>query len=509
MHDSVVPFIPSAIEDLTARAVIGSQKRALIPRTKPADGEQYRFVVEMDSCSGCKSCVTACHSLNGLDRTESFRRVGQVQATAGEAFFQTLTSACHHCVDPLCLKGCPVIAYSKDPVTGIVKHLDDQCIGCQYCLFTCPYEVPSYNGRLGIVRKCDMCSHRLEAGEAPACVQACPTEAIRIETVAVANLVSASNSQIPDAPSPTHSRPTTEYRSARGFPIHLEASGKYQSEVQHPHMSLAIMLILSQMVIGSLTALIVIQHLFGLDPRSNPLATVYISLFALHGIGLTVAGLHPGRPLLGFRAILGWRTSWMSREIIAFGIFSGFFAVHLTLLLLGWAVPVLLEGALLATGFLSVFSSIQIYASTPRLYWSWIRTGPRFGGTFLLAGLSTAILFMLLTDLGHPKALLQLWVLVLVLKIGIETSFLRHAYKIGTHESLRRAAAVQWERLRVPLVLRLGLAGLACFCTLVVLHWGAAAIGLSLVATVGLFISELIERRIFFQSAAPLAGAWS
>ena len=41
-----------------------------------------------------------------------------------------------------CLNGCPVLAYEKDPVTGIVRHLDDQCIGCQYCMLKCPYDVP-------------------------------------------------------------------------------------------------------------------------------------------------------------------------------------------------------------------------------------------------------------------------------------------------------------------------------------------------------------------------------
>lgn len=82
-------------------------------------------------------------------------------------------------------------------MTGIVRHLDDQCIGCSYCILKCPYDVPKFNARLGIVRKCDMCHQRLAVGEAPACVQACPTQAIRIVTV------SASSPAPTPAPSPS------------------------------------------------------------------------------------------------------------------------------------------------------------------------------------------------------------------------------------------------------------------------------------------------------------------
>ena len=55
----------------------------------------------------------------------------------------------------------------------------------------CPYEVPQYSSTLGIVRKCDMCSQRLGVGEAPACVQACPNQAIRIAIVDVAAVVAS------------------------------------------------------------------------------------------------------------------------------------------------------------------------------------------------------------------------------------------------------------------------------------------------------------------------------
>src|SRR5678816_4725159 len=158
--------------------------RELIPLSKPQPGEQYAFAVDLDACTGCKACVNACHSLNGLDEDELWRNVGViVGGTVEKPYQQTVTTACHHCAEPGCLLGCPVMAYEKDAATGIVRHLDDQCIGCQYCLLMCPYDVPKYSQRLGIVRKCDMCIDRLAVGEAPACVQACPHGAIRIQLV--------------------------------------------------------------------------------------------------------------------------------------------------------------------------------------------------------------------------------------------------------------------------------------------------------------------------------------
>ena len=120
-------------------------------------------------CGGTSACSTA--------------------APTASPFLQHVTTACHHCLDPACLTGCPVKAYDKDPETGIVRHFDDQCIGCQYCVFMCPYDVPQYSRTKGIVRKCDMCHDRLAVGEAPACVQSCPNQAIRIRTVSVESVV--------------------------------------------------------------------------------------------------------------------------------------------------------------------------------------------------------------------------------------------------------------------------------------------------------------------------------
>src|ERR1700722_20730827 len=78
----------------------------LIPLSSPAPGEQYAFAVDLDACTGCKACVTACHNLNGLDDDETWRDVGVLfGGTVLEPVQQTITTACHHCVDPAFFKG--------------------------------------------------------------------------------------------------------------------------------------------------------------------------------------------------------------------------------------------------------------------------------------------------------------------------------------------------------------------------------------------------------------------
>ena len=86
--------------------------RDLIPLTVPQPGQQYAFDVDLDACTGCKACVAACHSLNGLDDGESWRSVTMLSGgTTIAPFQQTVTSACHHCVDPACLNGCPQVRH--------------------------------------------------------------------------------------------------------------------------------------------------------------------------------------------------------------------------------------------------------------------------------------------------------------------------------------------------------------------------------------------------------------
>src|SRR3954468_18289970 len=163
-------------------------------------GEQYRFHFDMRKCIACKCCVVACNEQNGNPASINWRRVTEIEGgyfpNATRAF---LSMGCNHCLEPTCLAGCPVDAYSKDLATGIVTHSADACIGCQYCTWNCSYGVPQYNPERGVVGKCDMCHGRLSLGQAPACVSACPEGALQIEIVNVSEWREAAAREAPGA----------------------------------------------------------------------------------------------------------------------------------------------------------------------------------------------------------------------------------------------------------------------------------------------------------------------
>lgn len=395
-----------------ADEVRSSRYRDLLPATAPSAGQQYAFEVDLDKCSGCKACVTACHSLNGLDDDETWRSVGSLWSSDGhKPLQQTVTTACHHCVDPGCLNGCPVLAYDKDPVTGIVRHLDDQCIGCGYCILKCPYEVPKYSATRGIVRKCDLCQGRLAVGEAPACVQACPNEAIRITTVmaddirvaygrgaadswsggvmqprSTAPSLHLPNPFLPDSPSPTLTLPTTRYVTQKPI-ADLRSPTREALKPEPAHWPLIWMLLLTQTGVGMFLFTALAAPVLAAEVRTALEGTGWLALHA--GLGASV--FHLGRPGRAWRSFLGWCTSWMSREIIAFGVLS---ALATMTVALGFTTLAVWQAVSLAAtvfvGLLSVACSAMIYVDTHRPFWRAGDTFTRFFSTTLLQGAATA-----------------------------------------------------------------------------------------------------------------------
>lgn len=439
--------------------------------------------------------MTACHNLNGLEDGETWRRTGTLLGGEALAHKQTVTSACHHCVEPGCMTGCPVRAYEKDPVTGIVRHLDDQCIGCRYCLFTCPFDVPQFSSRLGIVRKCDMCSDRLSVGEAPACVQACPTEAIAIRTTAVADAARAADAGpfLPGAPDPAITVPTTHYKSSRPLPRNTLPADFHQIRREDAHPPLAVMLVLTQVAVGLFGAGQLLPGALG----DSSAAALAIAVFAL---GASV--LHLGRPQYAFRAILGLKTSWLSREIVLFGGFVGLALGHAVAH--RWLPGDLARIAGLAAtgvGIAAVFGSAMVYAATKRPCWRLPLTGPLFFATTVAGGTSAAAaIAFALGSTASSQALAGLAAGAVALKLASEAILLA---KAGDRRvsPLRQRAQLLLGPARALTFARFvfGLAGAAAMALAAWSVPTAASLGAGAIAVV---VGELLERHSYFIAAA-------
>ncbi|MEM9079271.1 MAG: DmsC/YnfH family molybdoenzyme membrane anchor subunit [Verrucomicrobiota bacterium] len=454
--------------------------RNLIPLSKPGPGEQYAFEVALDKCTSCKACVAACHSQNGLDEDESWRDVGLLLGGKDQpGWQQTITTACHHCADPECLNGCPVQAYEKSSETGIVRHLDDQCIGCSYCIFKCPFDVPKYSKKRGIVRKCDMCHDRLAEGEAPACVQACPTEAIKIVKVNVeekTKLGQRNLGWLNGAPLASITKPTTRY-TGREVPLTAHAADHDDLTPEHAHFPLVIMLTLTQAAVG----------LFLGAQNTLFLSATALALFS---IGLIAATLHLGQPLKAWRFFLGLRTSWLSRELLAFTILGAFLTAplinHLPFELppiLAFAPDIINSSTFYITSatiaLVAVFTSAKIYQTTNRILWRSNITFPRFFGTvalFTLLAFSSSNLFAASTFCFATIASLALDLFQL-------------------HDStLKREKAIITKSLNPIAFLRI-LTGCAAALTI---FWNP------LISLPLLLISVLAERTLYFKAVRPL-----
>ncbi len=499
----------------------------LIPKSTPGPGQQYAFTVDLDRCTGCKACVTACHNENGLEEDETWRSVGLLRGVSQEGIaLQHVTSACHHCLEPGCLKGCPVNAYEKDAATGIVKHLEDQCIGCQYCIFTCPYDVPKYNKKKGIVHKCDMCISRLEVGQPPACVRACPSGAIRISLVETASVKKNPQDfvRIPEAPDSRYTLPTTRYVSAKELPADMISMDFLGLKAQHSHWPLILMLIFTQLSAGAFIAVLWLQNTAA-DYFSGTLATYQV--FVALGTGVLAMGasvFHLGRPLYAFRAVLGLKRSWLSREIVAFGafaVFSAIYAFH--------GIPdfgsngssLLLAFTAAATGILGVFCSVMVYKDTHRPFWSGPLTAIKFFLTAAILGIATILVttMVLLTFSSqgsvyffhkeYGKNLCAALVMMTIVKLVFETIIFFHL-RDRELTSLKKTALLMTGVLKNAAAQRLmyGALGGIIFPILFLALTGPMSAGVGLLLAVGIFLfsflGELAERYLFFRAVVPL-----
>jgi molybdopterin-containing oxidoreductase family iron-sulfur binding subunit len=203
---------------------------------------RYGMVVDLDRCNGCGACLVACAVENNVppateratERTGiSWVNVHRLEGTQGRAAF--LPMMCQQCdARTPCASVCPQNAVELDASSGIVGQVPVRCLGCRYCMVACPYHAryfnwwdPEWPGSMaetlnpavstrtrGVVEKCNFCVQRLQEARTrhaatggdpdvapeytPACVEACPAQALVFGNLADPESEAARLSRAPD-----------------------------------------------------------------------------------------------------------------------------------------------------------------------------------------------------------------------------------------------------------------------------------------------------------------------
>ncbi len=201
--------------------------------TNAHEGPRWGMAIDLDKCTGCSACITACQAENnipwvGEDQVQMgrdlhwirleryYEHIDATQASHVDVRF--LPMMCQHCGNAPCEPVCPVFATYHTP-EGVNAQIYNRCVGTRYCANNCPYKVRVYNWYRytdenvpepmtwqwnpdvtvrtnGIMEKCSLCMQRIRDAEnraavegrqdrvprdgeiVTACQQSCPAEAI-------------------------------------------------------------------------------------------------------------------------------------------------------------------------------------------------------------------------------------------------------------------------------------------------------------------------------------------
>lgn len=192
------------------------QKKVKVGLEPPMEGVRFGYALDLSRCIGCRRCVYACVDENNQSREPEIHyiRVLEMKKEHGvelehaDAYYEAekvpregqfyMPVACQQCENSPCERVCPVGATWKEP-DGIVVVDYDWCIGCRYCMASCPYDARKFNWgeptlpakdvnpdthylgnrprSQGVVEKCTFCIQRVRKGKYPACVEICPVGA--------------------------------------------------------------------------------------------------------------------------------------------------------------------------------------------------------------------------------------------------------------------------------------------------------------------------------------------
>jgi len=142
---------------------------------------QRGFYFDQEACIGCNACQMACKDLHDHPVGVNWRRVTAHEFgryPRPEVVY--ISVSCSHCARPPCADACPNAGFTKRALDGAVVHNAADCMICLECVAACPYGAIQVNPSTGTVGKCDLCDRLVARGEQPACVAACPMDALRL-----------------------------------------------------------------------------------------------------------------------------------------------------------------------------------------------------------------------------------------------------------------------------------------------------------------------------------------
>ena len=211
-----------------ATAVIGAAGILEVPRQAEAGEGKLATLIDLTKCDGCTdrekpACVAACKKIKlgripepadpvpvpfPTRKVEDWSKKKEVSnrltpynliyvqkvevENGGRKQNVFIPRRCMHCDNPACATLCPFASNHKFG-NGAVVIDPETCFGGAKCKTVCPWEIPQRQSGIGIylkvlptlmgngiMVKCDLCNDLLREGETPACIEACPRDAMAI-----------------------------------------------------------------------------------------------------------------------------------------------------------------------------------------------------------------------------------------------------------------------------------------------------------------------------------------
>ena len=317
----------------------------------------------MNRCVGCHACVIACQIENYSVQSEPWRNISTFNTFQHPLLpLYHFSLACNHCEIPLCLEQCPSRAYSKNVSLQTIDHDADRCIGCRYCSWVCPYDAPKFIRARGVVEKCTLCKTRIEDGLKPNCVNLCPTGALEfgdIDDEPISAIPGSVDKGLRPGLKIIPLRKVQSRPRSYATPIANEAESRHLKMIARNGKSkvspsqewpLVVFTILTSILFGAMSASL--YKPMDIDP---------IAFLAAGIFGMVLSTLHLGKKGKAWRAVINWRSSWLSREVGAYLIF---------LLLCGASFllnsTAFLKAVAVLAGIVTLFSMDMVYAVAER-----------------------------------------------------------------------------------------------------------------------------------------------